>query len=84
MEAESYYGLGITFIAFVSGGNNIFRGLIIGFYGLMLATVGTDPRPTSAHAPIERLSRTRAPEPMYAPSPTVTRPARRAPLPNVA
>src|SRR5215510_2135212 len=35
--------LGITFIAFVSGGNNIFRGLIVGFYGLMLATVGTDP-----------------------------------------
>src|SRR5882757_6564699 len=32
--------LGITFIAFVSGGNNIFRGLIVGFYGL---TVGTDP-----------------------------------------
>src|SRR5258708_3791966 len=35
--------LGITFIAFVSGGNNIFRGLIVGFYGLILATVGTDP-----------------------------------------
>src|SRR5262249_62297535 len=35
--------LGITFIAFVSGGNNIFRGLIVGFYGLILATIGTDP-----------------------------------------
>src|SRR4051795_12506181 len=35
--------LGITFIAFVSGGNNIFRGLIVGFFGLILATIGTDP-----------------------------------------
>ncbi len=35
--------LGITFIAFIAGGNNIFRGLIVGFYGLILATVGMDP-----------------------------------------
>src|SRR5215204_5725506 len=35
--------LGITFIAFLAGGNSIFKGLIVGFYGLILATVGMDP-----------------------------------------
>lgn len=36
--------LGITFIAFLSGGSNIFRGIIVGFYGVILATVGMDPQ----------------------------------------
>lgn len=36
--------LGITFIAFLAGGNNIFRGIIVGFYGVILATVGMDPQ----------------------------------------
>ncbi len=36
--------LGITFIAFLSGGGNIFRGIIVGFYGVILATVGMDPQ----------------------------------------
>jgi TctA family transporter len=36
--------LGITFIAFLSGGGNIFRGIIVGFYGVLLATVGMDPQ----------------------------------------
>jgi TctA family transporter len=36
--------LGITFIAFLSGGKNIFRGIIVGFYGVILATVGMDPQ----------------------------------------
>jgi len=35
--------LGITFIAFLAGGNQIFKGIIVGFFGLALATVGTDP-----------------------------------------
>jgi TctA family transporter len=35
--------LGITFIAFLAGGDQIFKGLIVGFLGLSLATVGTDP-----------------------------------------
>ena len=35
--------LGITFIAFLSGGANIFRGIIVGFYGVILATIGMDP-----------------------------------------
>lgn len=35
--------LGITFIAFLSGGGSIFRGLIVGLFGMMLATVGMDP-----------------------------------------
>jgi putative tricarboxylic transport membrane protein len=35
--------LGITFIAFLAGGGQIFKGIIIGFLGLMLATIGTDP-----------------------------------------
>lgn len=36
--------LGITFIAFLSGGSNIFRGIIVGFYGVILATIGMDPQ----------------------------------------
>jgi len=35
--------LGISFIAFLSSGNKIVKGLIVGFYGLMLSTVGMDP-----------------------------------------
>ena len=35
--------LGITFIAFLAGGGQIFKGIIIGFLGLSLATIGTDP-----------------------------------------
>lgn len=35
--------LGISFIAFLSSGENICRGLIVGFYGLILSTIGTDP-----------------------------------------
>ncbi len=35
--------LGISFIAFLSSGNRIVKGLIVGFYGLMLSTVGMDP-----------------------------------------
>lgn len=35
--------LGITFIAFLSGGDNIFKGIIVGLFGMMLATVGMDP-----------------------------------------
>jgi len=34
--------LGITFIAFLSGGTSIFKGIIIGLFGMMLATVGMD------------------------------------------
>jgi putative tricarboxylic transport membrane protein len=40
--------LGITFIAFISGGDKIFKGLIVGFYGMMLATVGMDPQTGTA------------------------------------
>ncbi|MEA2951426.1 MAG: putative tricarboxylic transport rane protein [Alphaproteobacteria bacterium] len=36
--------LGITFIAFISGKGNIFKGLMVGFYGMILATVGMDPQ----------------------------------------
>ncbi len=35
--------LGITFIAFLSGGDNIFRGIIVGLFGMILATIGMDP-----------------------------------------
>jgi TctA family transporter len=35
--------LGITFIAFLAGGGHIFRGIIVGLFGMMLATVGMDP-----------------------------------------
>ena len=35
--------LGITFIAFLAGGDQIFKGIIVGLLGLILATVGTDP-----------------------------------------
>lgn len=36
--------LGISFIAFLASGHKIIRGLIVGFWGLMLATVGMDPQ----------------------------------------
>ena len=36
--------LGITFIAFLSGGTSIFKGIIVGLYGMMLATIGMDPQ----------------------------------------
>jgi len=36
--------LGITFIAFLSGGASIFKGIIVGLYGMMLATIGMDPQ----------------------------------------
>jgi TctA family transporter len=35
--------LGITFVAFVSGAA-IFKGIVVGFYGMMLAFVGMDPQ----------------------------------------
>jgi len=35
--------LGITFIAVLAGGKSFLKGLIVGFYGLMLATIGMDP-----------------------------------------
>jgi TctA family transporter len=35
--------LGITFIAFLAGGGYIFRGIIVGLFGMMLATIGMDP-----------------------------------------
>lgn len=40
--------LGITFIAFLSGGGGIFKGIIVGLFGLMLATVGMDPQTGTA------------------------------------
>jgi TctA family transporter len=40
--------LGITFIAFLAGGGGIFKGLIVGLFGLMLATVGMDPQTGTA------------------------------------
>src|SRR6476661_6802206 len=40
--------LGITFIAFISGGANIFKGMIVGLFGMMLATVGMDPQTGTA------------------------------------
>ncbi len=36
--------LGITFIAFLAGGDNIFKGMIVGLFGMMLATIGMDPQ----------------------------------------
>ncbi len=35
--------LGITFIAFLAGGDQIFKGIIVGLFGMILATIGTDP-----------------------------------------
>jgi len=35
--------LGITFIAFLSG-SNLVKGIVVGFYGMMLAFVGMDPQ----------------------------------------
>src|SRR5918999_4486432 len=35
--------LGITFIAFLAGREQIFKGLIVGLFGMMLATIGMDP-----------------------------------------
>src|SRR5919112_256874 len=35
--------LGITFIAFLAGKGQIFKGIIVGLFGMMLATVGMDP-----------------------------------------
>jgi TctA family transporter len=40
--------LGITFIAFLAGGDNIFKGMIVGLFGMMLATVGMDPQTGTA------------------------------------
>ena len=40
--------LGITFIAFLAGGGGIFKGIIVGLFGLMLATVGMDPQTGTA------------------------------------
>jgi len=36
--------LGISFIAFLASGHKIVKGLIVGFWGLMLATIGMDPQ----------------------------------------
>lgn len=35
--------LGITFIAVLAGGKDFLKGIIVGFYGMMLATIGMDP-----------------------------------------
>jgi TctA family transporter len=40
--------LGITFIAFLAGGGNIFKGMIVGLFGMMLSTVGMDPQTGTA------------------------------------
>lgn len=40
--------LGISFIAFLASGRKIIKGLIVGFWGLMLATVGMDPQTGTA------------------------------------
>ncbi len=40
--------LGITFIAFLAGGANIFKGMVVGLFGMMLATVGMDPQTGTA------------------------------------
>jgi putative tricarboxylic transport membrane protein len=40
--------LGITFIAFLAGGGSIFKGLIVGLYGMMLSTIGMDPQTGTA------------------------------------
>ncbi len=42
--------LGITFVAFVSGAT-IFKGIVVGFYGMMLSFIGMDP-----HSGIPRFS----------------------------
>ena len=36
--------LGITFISFLSSGSGLTKGIIVGLYGLMLATIGMDPQ----------------------------------------
>ena len=40
--------LGITFIAFLAGGENIFKGMIVGLFGMILATIGMDPQTGTA------------------------------------
>jgi TctA family transporter len=40
--------LGITFIAFLAGKGQIFKGIIVGLFGMMLATVGMDPQTGTA------------------------------------
>jgi TctA family transporter len=40
--------LGITFISFLASGAGIVKGIIVGLFGLMLATVGMDPQTGSA------------------------------------
>jgi len=40
--------LGITFIAFLAGGSGIFKGIIVGLYGMMLGTIGMDPQTGTA------------------------------------
>src|SRR3954468_24025909 len=40
--------LGITFIAFLAGRGSIFKGLIVGLYGMMLSTIGMDPQTGTA------------------------------------
>ncbi len=40
--------LGITFIAFLAGGGNIFKGMIVGLFGMMLSTIGMDPQTGTA------------------------------------
>jgi len=39
---------GITLIAFLAGSASIFKGIIVGLYGMMLATVGMDPQTGTA------------------------------------
>ncbi|HEX2725060.1 MAG TPA: tripartite tricarboxylate transporter permease [Beijerinckiaceae bacterium] len=39
---------GITLIAFLAGKGNIFKGIIVGLYGMMLATIGMDPQTGTA------------------------------------
>ncbi len=40
--------LGITFISFLAGGAGIVKGIIVGLFGLMLATIGMDPQTATA------------------------------------
>jgi TctA family transporter len=40
--------LGITFIAFLAGGGGIFKGIIVGLFGMILATIGMDPQTGTA------------------------------------
>ena len=40
--------LGITFISFLASGAGIVKGIIVGLFGLMLATVGMDPQTATA------------------------------------